>query len=369
MPAASRTYYNEFDNDDYDPPDQIDLEDIDTENYRQAQVKGFLIDREIKSGPAKRFVGVEVELAGGKSSPMPWIHEVRRIGHGCVSDGSIRASPAATAWNPVEITTVPANGRKFLEVMRKLNDAFKASKARTNSSCGTHVHVDARDLGWSGIRTLIETWRMIEPAMFQAVPASRRTNNTYCEPCGERYWGALTRDVKVGTVYQRDAWGSVMYDRNDQPIKLKNAPADTQVSFKLKLLSNLYGISARGKGPDMGHALKSAMTKYNQARYAALNIHSWLYRGTVEFRLGGGTVHLIKTTYPWARVCRAIVHFAATCNTEDLEIVRAAWNMGKAAGDGSTMALEALLCRVGEGRLCRWYADRLVEVNGGGDEE
>ena len=308
------------------PSSGLEAEEISYVSYRQEQGLGFLLDPHAV-GMEARLIGVEIELAGGKAGAYPWIAECRRVGHGVVSDGSIRASPAARAWLPVEITTLPANGRKLDQSISRLDSALRAAKARTNTSCGTHVHVDARDLGWSDVRTLARVWRAVEPAMFSALPPSRRSNE-YCLPCGDTY-GAAAADGDFKTAFLKTLY-------RISPPKPPDSNAMGLVDkryYKRRYDREARAFAARYR--------ETTARKYNPARYYALNLHSWFFRGTVEFRLGSGTVHLVKTSLPWAKICRAIVHFAATANSERLSTLLDCFQER-----GSLPALQGLLGRL-----------------------
>ena len=150
-----------------------------------------------------------------------------------------------------------------------LCDALSDDGVSVSKDCGYHVHVDARDFDFYAVQRLIEVYARIEDALFSIVAPSRRDNH-YCERCGERY----LRNSALG-----------------------GDPAD-------KFAKAIYGQSA-----DDSVVQIAKRTKYHDARYAALNLHSWNFRGTVECRLHQGTVHA-RNVASWSVLWAGILDFA-----------------------------------------------------------
>ena len=61
--------------------------------------------------------------------------------------------------------------------------------------------------------------------------------------------------------------------------------------------------------------------KYNGARYAAMNLHSWQYRGTVECRMFAGTVTAYRIIN-WGLLWAAILDYAKSHSTEHIEALK-----------------------------------------------
>lgn len=183
-----------------------------------------------------------------------------------VDDGSLPQSGC-------EINTAPANGDKFVQQMTELGAALKAQGAKVNNQCGLHVHVDARDFTYYDLRRLLLAYTKIENALFSIV-APERIHSRYCRPCATGY------------------------------AKNLNRPEQNKDSKK-RIISNIYGADlANGQiSADFMHNLRNH--KYNNARYSALNIHSWYFRGTIECRMHQGSKnpkHIINWGILWAGI-------------------------------------------------------------------
>ena len=213
--------------------------------------------------PSKRFISCELECE--KSDGGSAINDVvSRWNCSVVKDGSLPSSG-------FEICTAPAQGDKFLSLISELTSALADEDAKVGRSCGYHVHVDARDFNYWDIRKLCILYAKIEPALVMMVPAHRQESD-YCQPCGHTY-------LRMGS------------------------PIGKEKSIKDQLVKVVYD---GGTKADLRRLKKS---KYHDARYYALNLHSWVYRGTIECRLFGGTTNYWKITN-WGILWAAILDFA-----------------------------------------------------------
>lgn len=203
-----------------------------------------------------------------------------------VEDGSL----PSTGY---ELNTVPCAGDHYLKHITELGDRLTRVGAHVTAVCGLHVHIDASDYTFYDMRRLVMLYAKLEPAMFAMMPASRRDSN-YCFPCGERYVKGLSNEHRS-----------------------KEA--------KALLIDNVYAATG---STYHGSAFKQVRnTKWGSARYSALNIHSWVYRGTIEFRLHTGTVNPTKII-AWGMLCASILDAAmrmteAEINAIDCRTVRA----------------------------------------------
>jgi Putative amidoligase enzyme len=118
------------------------------------------------------------------------------------------------------------------------------------------------------IRRLCKLYARVEPALFQCVSRGRRCSS-YCQPCGQKYLdlarGRRPKELFAKAVYEAD-------------------------------------------GARRLRSLKTS--KYNEARYAALNLHSWLYRGTVECRMHQGTTNARKVVL-WGVLWAGLLDYVA----------------------------------------------------------
>ena len=151
-----------------------------------------------------------------------------------VRDGSIRT----TRKNPYgfELVSPPSSDFEDLEIICKI---LKEEKIKSNTSCGMHVHHEIKELKRQQIIRIYDFYNKYERVIDTSLPASRE-NNRFCRP--------------ISSIINR----------------VRNC--DT----KTALLRNIAG--TRGNG------------YYAQCRYYKINLRSFLYYGTIEFRQHSGSI-------------------------------------------------------------------------------
>lgn len=231
------------------------------ERIRPRATPKFWTGKPCAENPSTRYISLEIEISGNEENTGTTYNVMSKWGGAIVDDGSLPDSGS-------EINTAPASGHKLIEQILDISDALSVEMAQTDKSCGLHVHADARDFSYYDIRRLILLWSKIESTLYEMIPPSRR-GSSYCAPCAEKYLDAIL--------------GST-------------APKES----KHNILRKLYG------KPDTRDVRDD---KYNGARYYALNLHSWLYRGTVECRLMSGGISR-KKLQNWSILWAAIVDYA-----------------------------------------------------------
>lgn len=215
---------------------------------------------EHRDNPSKRHIAVEIEVAALGDGDGQVTRAVDDWSGNIVEDGSLPNSG-------FEINTAPASGDQFVNQIRDICQALQAQDASVTRACGLHVHIDARDYTYYDLRRLVLLYEKLEPALLSIVAPSRSQSN-YCRPCGTRYADA---------------------------IRAGHLPKET----KHQLIHSVYGLDTHGpeqktmKDQLQGHTGQ----KYDQARYGALNLHSWFFRGTIECRMHHGTVNPEKITH------------------------------------------------------------------------
>ncbi len=214
-----------------------------------------------KSNPSARFIGAEIEVAACTEEDNNINKVCDRWSAPIVEDGSLPTGG-------FEICTSPASGDEYTRQIEQIGKAIEEAGGAVNRTCGMHVHIDARDFSYYDLRRLIKLYARIEDHLFLLVPHWRR-NSTYCTPCGELYEDA----VLAG-----------------------NMPKDSKKNITKALYDKT---DTRGKRDH----------KYHSARYSALNIHSWFYRGTIECRLFPGTVNVLNIQQ-WGILWALILDYA-----------------------------------------------------------
>ena len=234
-------------------------------------------------------VGVEVEcgLREARGPMTAWVW-AWRSGIGTdpsVGDGSrLGTARPPAGFQPVapstgrEVRTAPAAGDAAVSLLTSLGQVLVAHRAHTDSTCGLHVHVDARGRTYDDLARLARLWTRIEGTLWNAVAPSRRRNRNlarYCAPWGDAFDRAGV--FAATTTAEKETALRVAID------------SDTQF----------------GAG----------------GRYRSLNFHSFYRHQTVEVRMHHGTVNPTKILN-WAASMAQIVHFAFTHSDADVAALR-----------------------------------------------
>jgi hypothetical protein len=123
---------------------------------------------------------------------------------------------------------------------------------------------------------LVFLYAKVENALFGMTSPGRRDIH-YCAPCGEK-------------------------------LKSRLLASKSPSASKKALLTNLYGRTNTRRIRDR---------KYVDARYAALNVHSWLFRGTLENRIHHGTVNP-ETITNWALLWATLIDESMSMREKDI---------------------------------------------------
>ena len=145
----------------------------------------------------------------------------------------------------VELVLPPAPYDEQVERLETIYKILEQYGWEVDHYCGTHIHVEARDGNMLRIGRLVGVMSVIEPELIRRLPVDRRYSN---------YARQMAPDVVAIGILPTE----VLYGQKK--------------SFDL-LKSALYR--------DIMYA---PTQKYDGSRYHGLNLHSFFYRGTVEFR-------------------------------------------------------------------------------------
>jgi hypothetical protein len=144
--------------------------------------------------------------------------------------------------------------------------------------CGTHVHIGGDDLNEKDLSKLYILANILEPAIYGSLP-SNRINGTYAKHT------------------QRDMAEYLIGKGEDITLQ--------------QLADYYYGYSVR---------LNGHFQKYDSARYYGLNLNSWFYRKTIEFRYFEGAINREKANN-WIELCIKLVDFAKYTTFEQLMVI------------------------------------------------
>lgn len=156
----------------------------------------------------------------------------------------------------------------------------------TDSSCGTHVHVGGKDLNVLALRNLALLTNVFEPIIYGMVDSNRYTN-TYCDSINTEFINKL---LNLGDNIELWQLCNAYYDTNR---------ADSDEWFE----DNEYDFD-----------------KYEDERYYGLNLHSWFYRKTIEFRYFNGTESKYDVKQ-WVDLCVKLVEFAKNTTLEQVLVI------------------------------------------------
>lgn len=223
--------------------------------------------------PLHRALGLEVELAicQNMTDTMP---RKDHFNYTFVHDGSVVPSG-------LELVTPPMLGDNFISDVKWLAQQFAYYKCAVNKTCGLHVHVDAGGMKYSQLRSVLLGWSHIQDQVFKYLCAPWRSTDSrvvaFCRPNlipsdSALYTASEASGIKLALIMY-------LYQREKATLKSYLDMGYTQSeyrSYNEKFKSQLEEITRH---------------KYqNTARRSALNLHSWMMRGTVEFRLKESTI-------------------------------------------------------------------------------
>ena len=154
-----------------------------------------------------------------------------------------------------------------LPALQSVARALHTAGARTDASCGVHVHVGAGSLcRETDSRALVRLAKLVyqqEPLIFEALAVQGSRRGQWCRPVEESLIHRIASQRPVTRAAMARAW----YD---------------------------------------GGSTYAQREHYNQTRYHGLNLHSVFYRGTVEFRYFEATLHAGKIK-SYVQFCLAMV--------------------------------------------------------------
>jgi hypothetical protein len=145
---------------------------------------------------------------------------------------------------------------------------------RINETCGFHVHhgVDREKFNCEQLRNLVRLVQPMEELIYLLMPSHRRTNPT-CRP------------VEI-----------------DVPTFLKKCNPCNENNCNIKML----WYSERNRFcPD-----KAKYPRYDNTRYHGLNLHSYWYRSTIEFRYHSGVMTDLNEAMQWVIFTQVLVEVA-----------------------------------------------------------
>jgi hypothetical protein len=235
-----------------------------------------------------RRVAAEIEICGFLKPIKNYRREIKQTFKswyvGSVSDGSLPAEG-------VEINTHPANGTYYRAQVTDIMAVLAKAGGFVTAQAGCHIHVDCRDCGWKELARILVLVAFIENELFLLVPLGRRTNAT-CIPWTHNYISSILEVYKLEV--SNGLYGS-----------------ESTSLYRDVILNKLYGFTKHSK------VNETKVNKYNKVRYRAVNVHSYLHRGTLELRLPPGTVYPVNIIN-WGRLWSAIIEYALAHSMKEI---------------------------------------------------
>ena len=213
--------------------------------------------------PLPRTLGVELELSNlGGINKMP--PKNKHISYHFEHDGSVTSGQ--------ELVTGIMQGDQYIYGMSELIKSLQEFGCKTDKTCGYHVHVDALTYTPFDLRRVMIGFCTIQHQLFGTLVAKARESNMYCPPIP-------LVDVQLHDLAALEKPGQVsrwfykyLYGLDSEPEGITAAEKLEQQRYVKRRLAEL-----------------KAHKYENAARRQALNFHSWMMRGTIEFRCKEGT--------------------------------------------------------------------------------
>ena len=219
--------------------------------------------------------GIEIEFSwNGRCPTYDFIAQrIRAAGVRCVSNG-YNHTDSATDWKIVsdgsvsnggELVSPILSGLEGKEQLRTVLRTIKELGAKTDRSCGIHVHHDASDMNGKQLANVAELYKSHESIIDQFMSESRRnSNNNYCA------------SMNNGINFFENASNS--------------------------LFNNLNGQSPMGEKQTLVNLLA-------RGRYNKVNFQAYIAHGTVEFRQHQSTLNVNKI-WSWVVFTQTIMTVA-----------------------------------------------------------
>lgn len=222
-----------------------------------------------------------------------------------------------------EMVLHPLAGDNFLRAMCELSIGLVKSHAKVNNTCALHVHVSGGDLSYWELRRILRVYSKIEAEIYDYLILPHRRD----VPSVTHYCQMMTRQHVTCERCQRF---DEQYPRQRRPLPnlfdvlAEMDTAKSNSELKAHFLKMLYNLPMPGqpnpavKDPTRMATLLNTRKggRYEWARYVGLNLHAWLYRGTIEWRMKEATT-TIDDLICWPLWCGWFVEAAAQMTEKD----------------------------------------------------
>ena len=230
--------------------------------------------------PLQRPIAVEVELSqwGGIEA---WMGE--HFTYTRVHDGSVIPSGN-------EMVSSPLVGDRVVFGLAELGAALLRYKSQVNNTCGFHVHVDATDFSYEDIRRLLYIYSKVEKDIFKYLVTPDRESKHFCRPFTPKILKLIQELTTITNdkTKLKNGLYRLVFGQSPKDLLTNFAPQDSN-----RVLQELRGTKYGGR---------EERDQRRVMRYSGLNIFSWFYRGTVEYRMKEGLLNPVEML-AWTLFC------------------------------------------------------------------
>lgn len=170
----------------------------------------------------------------------------------------------------VEFVTPPLE-YKDIELLQIIIRKLKDSGAKSDKSCGTHIHIDGANHNAQSLRRLVNFMTSRQDLIYEALEIGGRAEH-WCHKLNTSILDEMKKDRELTKERAEQIWYSSAND---------------------------------------GYCGGVSHEHYNSTRYHGINLHSYFSKGTVEFRLFNSTLHAGKVK-AYIQFCLAVSAWAIT---------------------------------------------------------
>jgi hypothetical protein len=210
-----------------------------------------------KKNPFKNSCGLEIECYCNKDTIK--YDELKKYSFSSVYDGSLNNSG-------IEFVSCAFNGDLLFNRVIEFCNLLNSRGFKVNSTCGLHIHINIKK-NLEYLKKILKFYSIYEDFIFMILPKSRH-NNSYCSK--------INKMINVNNIDD-----------------IKNFFDLEKLIYKLNNREELKQIKKE---------------KYSNSRYCWLNLHSFFYRKTLEFRSHSGTLNPKKIN-SWFKIHLTILDF------------------------------------------------------------
>ncbi len=179
-----------------------------------------------------------------------------------VGDWRIIRDASVDSFRSAEVISPPLTFA-YIPVVQSICRQLRRDGARTNQTCGIHVHVDGSTIDEACMRSIINLWVSYQDHIFESLQVSENRKRQFCRPIRR------TLAMKMN--------GELQLEKPQNMVEM-----------------NVVWYGRYRRNPD----------RYDASKYHAVNLNSYWFnnRKTIEFRLFNGTLH--------AGVVKSYIHLA-----------------------------------------------------------